>query len=96
MDSSDAAWMWRNALSFVEGGTSSTSNVIPESDVTAKRYLYGLPSPAMPITLTTSLRGSEPQRAWRRFRYFLAQYRPVDNDIREDGYPEEAFWMPSK
>ena len=94
MDSYDAAWMWGNALSFVEGGTYGASDVIPESDVHRKGCLYGLALAGHayhPDHLHWWV--PNPNELGDDFGYFLAQYHPVDvNDIREAGYPEEAFW----
>jgi hypothetical protein len=94
MNSYDAAWMWGNALSFVEGGTYGSSDVIPESDVHRKGCLYGLALAGKtrhPAYLHWWV--PTPNELGDDFGYHLAQYHPVDvTSIKAAEYPEEAFW----
>jgi hypothetical protein len=93
MDSYDAAWMWGNALSFVEGGMYGASDVIPESDVHRMGCLYGLALAGHtyhPDHLHWWV--PSPNELAENFGLYLAQYHSDVNEIRTADDKEEAFW----
>jgi hypothetical protein len=98
MNPYDAAWLWANAMSFVEGGfwgEEAAGVVTHESDVHRKGCLYGLQVSGethhpdylhwwvpTPGQLTTD------------FGLYFAQYHPIDvYDMRASLAPNGEFWL---
>jgi hypothetical protein len=92
----EAAWLWANALSFVEGGIygESDNTVIHESGVHRKGCLYGLA-----LAGEAHHRGHlhwwvpTPGELATDFGVYLAQYHPIDvSHIKDELIQEDALW----
>jgi hypothetical protein len=103
MDPYDAAWVWANALSFIEGGifgafrgddkTAAVEDVTHECGVHRKGCLYGLRL-AGKTTHPSYLHWwvPTPGELAQDFGVYLAQYHPIDiYDLAQDE-SEGEFW----